>query len=621
MTRLELLAPAKSADIGIEALKYGADAVYIGARSHGARHSAQNTTADIARLCDYAHKFYAKVYVTLNTLVYEDELKEIEKLIHELYRAGTDALIIQDLGILKLDIPPIPIHASTQCDIRNVDAAKLYEALGFSRLVLARELSLKDIKEIRKAVDIPLEAFVHGSLCVCYSGCCTAGYRLNGRSGNRGECPQICRLPFSLSDSTGRKIIENRHLLSLKDMNRIGSLEEMADTGISSFKIEGRLKEEAYVKNVVTAYRRELDRIIDKSEGGYGRSSEGKTASDFVPDLSSSFNRGYTEYFLHGKKKGERLASWLTPKMTGPKVATVTNIGRNYLTVNIEPGITFSNGDGLGYFDDNKEFNGFRLNKTEGNILYPLNPGSLRLRKGMALYRNSDKARNDMAATDITHRHIGIDMKLRSDEKGTRVFLELADRYGHNVTVSTETGCLPEAKSPQEEYRRGIFGKLGETVWVLDKYTDEIPGFFIPASTLTTLRREGLGMIEHCRKIGYKRDSRRNMNLLTTSCSTEHWTVRNISNSKGEEIAREFLGENAKFWKALEVSDVAKGLPTMECKYCIRNELGKCMKGQVRESGHEISGQMYIDSGKGLRYRVEFDCKRCRMLLYQENPG
>ncbi|MDE5913643.1 MAG: U32 family peptidase, partial [Muribaculaceae bacterium] len=290
---IELLAPARDKEVAIEALRHGADAVYMGASSHGARAAAGNPVADIASVADYAHRFGARVYVTVNTLVYDRELHQVERLIRELYRAGADALIVQDLGVLRLDIPPIALHASTQCDIRTPATARFLQDLGFSQLVLPRELSADEIRAMRQAVTVPLEAFVHGALCVSYSGDCYASQRHTGRSANRGECAQLCRLPYDLTDGSGRTLATGKHLLSLRDLNRLGDLRELIDAGVSSLKIEGRLKDAGYVKNVVAAYDRELKKL------GVRRSSRGQVETDFDPDPARSFNRGFTSYFFH----------------------------------------------------------------------------------------------------------------------------------------------------------------------------------------------------------------------------------------------------------------------------------------------------------------------------------
>ena len=296
--RIELLAPARDAVIAMAAIDHGADAVYMGASHHGARADATNSIEDVRRACDYAHRFGARIYATVNTLVYDDELAAVEQLTHELYNASVDALIVQDLGLLRLDLPPIALHASTQCDLRTPEKARFLEALGFSQLVMARELTLDEIAAIRQATTVPLEAFVHGALCVSYSGRCALSYALKGRSANRGECAQLCRLPYDLVDGQGRILVEGKHLLSLRDLAQNDRLEQMMAAGVSSFKIEGRLKDMAYVKNVVAYYRRAIDKVIERHPDDYRRASTGTVELTFTPALEKSFNRGFTHYFL-----------------------------------------------------------------------------------------------------------------------------------------------------------------------------------------------------------------------------------------------------------------------------------------------------------------------------------
>ena len=318
--QIELLAPAKNADIAIEAIRHGADAVYIGAPTNGARAAAANSIDDIARVTDFAHLYNARVYATVNTVVYEHELRQVERMIRSLYNIGVDAIIAQDLGILRMDIPPIAMHASTQCDTRTPEKARFLEACGFSQIVPARELTIEETADICAAVNIPVEVFVHGALCVSYSGDCRASQALKGRSANRGECAQICRLPFDLTGPSGEKIIERRHLLSLRDLNRLTSLDRLIEAGATSFKIEGRLKDEAYVKNVVGAYSNALNRIVDASEGTLRRSSSGTSRLTFTPDPEKSFNRGFTGYFGYGNNPQGQMASTLTPKWIGQPV-------------------------------------------------------------------------------------------------------------------------------------------------------------------------------------------------------------------------------------------------------------------------------------------------------------
>lgn len=366
---IELLAPARNADVAIEAIKHGADAVYMGAGSHGARAAAGNSLDDIERVVKYAHIFGARVYVTVNTIVYDDELLQVEQLVRSLYNIGVDALIVQDMALLQMDLPPIALHASTQCDIRTPQKAQLMQAAGFSQVVLARELSLEETAAIHASVDVPLEAFVHGALCVSYSGDCQAGWALQRRSANRGECPQICRLRYDLLDADGRMLVKGKHLLSLRDLNRSKYIEEMLESGVSSLKIEGRLKDADYVKNITAHYRRLLDEIIGAHPDKYVRASYGSSKISFTPDVAQSFNRGFTTYFTKPLALSSRMASINTPKWSGVPVGTVKSVSPKFITAALSTQL--ANGDGLGFFARSGEFVGFRLNRVDGNRLFP----------------------------------------------------------------------------------------------------------------------------------------------------------------------------------------------------------------------------------------------------------
>ncbi|MDE5744406.1 MAG: U32 family peptidase, partial [Paramuribaculum sp.] len=403
--QIELLAPAKNSEIAIEAIKHGADAVYIGAPTNGARAAAANTISDIATVVRFAHLFNARVYVTVNTIIYESELKAVEKMIRELYKIGVDALIVQDMSVLKMDIPPIALHASTQCDIRTPEKAEFLEAAGFSQIVPARELSLKETAEICAAVNIPVEVFVHGALCVSYSGACYSSLATTGRSANRGECAQICRLPYTLYDCAGKELIKEKHLLSLRDLNRIADLEQLLTAGVSSFKIEGRLKDATYVKNVVTAYRTAIDSIIGANPQLYSRSSSGTVNTSFIPDLSKSFNRGYTSYFTHTPAPKQQMASFESPKWTGEKIGTVRTAGSAFLVLDTKESL--SNGDGLGYFNTKGKFCGFRVNRTEGNKVFPASPISIK--PHTEIFRNNNKSWNDRLSADTATRTIAVE--------------------------------------------------------------------------------------------------------------------------------------------------------------------------------------------------------------------
>ena len=594
---LELLAPAKNADIAIQAILCGADAIYMGASSHGARRAAANSIDDMRRVVDFAHQYNAKVYATVNTIIYDSELREVEKLISDLYRIGVDALIIQDMGILRMDIPPIELHASTQCDIRDVEKARFLSEVGFSRLVLARELSLAEISAIHAAVPSSLEAFIHGALCVSYSGDCRASFMNNGRSANRGECAQICRLPYDLVDSRGNVLKRESHLLSLRDLNRSNSIADMAEAGVSSFKIEGRLKDEAYVKNTVAAYSRILDRLVEDSDGKYVRQSIGRSRPGFNPSLDKTFNRGYTPYFLSGKAPSKGLASFGSPKAIGVKIGKVLSCTPKIITAELSASL--ANGDGLGYFNKDGIFTGFRLNRVDGSKLYPASPQAIPA--GTVLYRNRDKEFDDVIAAAQPVRTIDENMVLRL-VYDNRICLELSDNDGNAVTVTTTLERIDPAVTPQESPRRRILDKLGGTIYHAGKIIDLVGNYFIPASVLAQLRRDGVEKLDMARRINYKFGYRLPENMDVAFPKGDVLTIHdNVANR----LAQEFYKSHGvtKVMPAVEVERPSGEIPVMTTRYCLRKEL---------------PSDLYLVSGS-VRMRVEFDCKNCRMNLYHKS--
>ena len=609
MRAIELLAPARDAEVAIEAVRHGADAVYVGASRFGARAQAGNSVDDIARVCDYAHQFDARVYATVNTLVYDHELAECERLIHALCRAGVDALIVQDLGILRLDIPPVALHASTQCDLRTPEKARFLAALGFSQLVLARELTLDEIAAIHQAVDVPIEAFVHGALCVCYSGRCQASQVRRGRSANRGECAQVCRLPFDLEDEAGRRLITGRHLLSLRDLNLTAHVEQMIAAGVSSFKIEGRLKDAGYVKNVVAHYRRLLDEVIARHPDTLRRSSTGASRHTFTPDVTRSFNRSFTTYFIEGHRlpNGHAMASTITPKSLGEPLGRAVAVDGRTLRLDTRKRVVA--GDGLGYVTGDGAFDGVRVNRVEGNDIFLASPAPIPV--GTRVWRTHDKAMADVLGRPSAERRVAVDATLTL--RGRRLVLELADERGCRVTHAIDTPPLAEARQPQHERQQAELGKLGNTVYALRKAN--VPGhLFIPASLLSQLRRETVELLDRAHRATRQVDRRRNENH-TAPCFATHLTpTDNVANHLAEQLYREHGVETIE--PAVETRDARHEMrdasePVMHTRYCLRRELGACRRDPAAK---QLPERIYLRTGN-TRLAVVCDCRACEMRI------
>lgn len=573
MRKLELLSPARTADIGIEAIRHGADAVYIGAPRFGARAAAGNTIEDIEKLVNYAHQFGARVYATINTLIYDDELQDVKQLINQLYCIHVDALIVQDPKIVNtlgdfLRELHMPLHASTQMDNRTPEKVKtLYEA-GFEQVVLARELTLKDIEKIHQEVpEARLEAFVHGALCVCYSGCCYASEACFSRSANRGECAQMCRMEYDLYE--GDTIVKNKkHMLSLKDLCLIDSLQQLVDAGVSSFKIEGRLKDMAYVKNVTAAYHLALSSIVNSRPDEYERASRGTVELEFQPDVKKSFNRGFTSYFLYGRSN--RIFSFDTPKAMGEEVGMVKDIARNFLTV---AGTTvFHNGDGLCFLDAEGKLQGFRVNKVENGRLYPLDmPHDLTAK--MHLYRNFDKAFEDVLLRQSAERFIEVDIEMSETDNGFN--LRMTDDEGGDTSI--ECICQKElARSHQGENIQRQLEKMGGTILRLRNLNILYEkNWFIPSSLLSQWRRQ---LVEK---------------HLDSMPQTP--PVRPLAYKLSNIPPLQSIKRNQ--------------TPLMTCKHCIKYSMGWC--------GRKVQ-PMYLKLENGIRFRLDFDCKNCQMLVFED---
>ena len=590
MTPLELLAPAKNLACGIAAIDHGADAVYIGAPKFGARAAVGNSIDDIRQLCEYAHQFDAKIYVTLNTIVYDDELEQVRGLIDELAAIGVDAVLVQDMGLLQfMDGKPFEIHASTQTDNRTADKVRWLKQLGFSRAVLARELSAEEIAEIHREVpDIELEVFVHGALCVSYSGICYASQHCFQRSANRGECAQFCRMRFSLVDAEGTEVEHERYLLSLKDMNQSDNLDKLIEAGAVSFKIEGRLKDVAYVKNVTAAYSERLNAYIRKHPDEYCRASKGRCEYTFTPNLNRTFNRGYTTYFVNGRQPD--IASFDTPKAVGEFVGRVKEIRND--SFNVAGTASFANGDGLCFLNSDRQFEGFRANRVAGNRIFPFKmPAGLR--PGMALYRNNDQEFERILSKPSATRKIAITVALRSVDDG----FELS---ANGVTVHFDAEHQLAQKSPRENIVRQL-SKLGDTIYeCAEVVVPDNFNFFIPNSQLSDMRRQLIDAMGQAKR--EVKQARVGKNPGVKELSYQN----NISNHQ----SAAFYGTNELSAYELKGGDG----PIMQCRHCLRYSLGYCVKrGGKRPTWRE---PLSLVLGDGRRFRLEFDCQHCQMNVY-----
>ena len=601
--RVELLSPAKDLECGMEAINHGADAVYIGAPRFGARASAGNSVKDIRLLCDYAHQFDARIYVTVNTILWEEELRDAEHLIWQMYDSGVDALIVQDMGITKLNLPPIPLHASTQTDNRTVEKVKFLEDVGFSQVVLARELSLDEIRNIREKTTVPLEVFVHGALCVSYSGQCYLSAARNGRSANRGECAQLCRLPYDMVDAEGRAIVKDKHLLSLKDMNRSADIEALLDAGATSFKIEGRLKDVTYVKNITAYYRQCIDEIISRRPDCFVRSSSGHTRFSFVPVPEKSFNRGFTPFFLHGRDKD--IAAFDTPKSQGEYVGRVKTVeGRAFTLAGTAE---INNGDGLDFFNRQGVLEGVRVNKVEKNRIFPLSMPSLK--PGVAVYRNFDQNFSRCLSKPSAERKISVNILFSDVPNGFS--LELTDETGAR-TVLVMPLEKSVARKNQTEIIHSQLSKMGNTIFEVSELEIQMSNdFFIPSSLLAELRRQAVDKLLQVRKIRYRRELRR---FEQTHIHYQEKTLSYLGNVSNR-LARTFYYDHGvkQVDDAFEVKPQGN-VPLMFTRHCLRYSMGWCPVYQKKKSPYREP--YFLQDKNGVRLRLHFNCKQCRMEIY-----
>lgn len=591
MRDLELLAPAADKNVAREAILHGADAVYMGGPSHGARKKASNSLADIRETVEFAHRFRARVYVTVNTLVYPHEIREVERLVWNLYLCGVDAIIVQDMSLLRMNLPPIALHASTQCDTRTPEKALFLQEAGFSQIVLARELSLQDIDTICRTAGVPVECFIHGALCVSYSGRCAASQVSVGRSANRGECAQMCRMPYTLRNGRGEVVERDKYLLSLRDFNASELIPQMIEAGVTSFKIEGRLKEADYVKNVTAAYRAIIDKVIASNPGKYRRSSYGESKISFTPRLDKSFNRGFTDYFLNGRKPAS-MASLLTPKSMG-EIITDTRL--------------LHNGDGISFFNTKGEYEGVGVNRVENGRIIGSRP--FRLPPGTEIHRTSDREWLAMLARGTASRTVAVDITL------TETAAHATDERGVSVSVALQ---CDKAKAEKPMDPRAIFAKLGNTVYRLREFRNELDrATFIPASQLTALRRRLTDALDACNSATYRFDMRRIENKYFPYPCRVLDKRDNVANHLAESFYRDHKVQDMAY--SVETKPEKGEMEVMTTRYCIRRELGCCLKQKIApEKRARYEGPLSITTGPH-RFSLRFNCVDCEMSVVRES--
>jgi putative protease len=622
---LELLSPARDADIGIEAVRHGADAVYIGGPSFGARSAADNRVQDIERLAAYAHRFNSRIFVTLNTILRDDELEGARKLAWQLYEAGADALIIQDMGLLELDLPPLQLHASTQCDIRTPEKARFLQDVGLSQIVLARELTLQQIAQIRAQTDCKLEFFVHGALCVAYSGQCYISQAHTGRSANRGECSQACRLPYQVLDDRGRFVAHDKHVLSMKDNNQSNNLAALVDAGIRSFKIEGRYKDMAYVKNITAHYRQLLDTLIEERQDStqpLARSSRGASSFTFKPDPLQNFNREFTDYFVTGRQID--IGAFDSPKNPGQAIGHLTQIGPNWIELQTtDPDTVLHNGDGLCYYNQQKELCGLAVNRAERNgkrwRLFPKDAlASLPdLRKDLEVNRNRDLDWVRVLEKKSAERRIGVWAQLGDTSDG--LALTLTDEEGHSATAqaalpASERQLSKDPVTAQVQLREHI-GKMGDSIFkLLELQVQFSQAWFVPVSLLNHLRRDALEALEAARALAFARLPRRA--AISPPAPYPQNSLSYLANVFNAQ-ARAFYARHGVqvIEPAFEALRESGEVSLMITKHCVRFSLSLCpkqAKGVTGVQGTVKAEPLQLVNGKE-KLTLRFDCKACEM--------
>lgn len=577
---VELLAPAKNLECAVSAINYGADAVYIGANSFGARHNASNDLDDIEKLVQYAHRFYAKVYCTVNTIIEDSELKQVKDLIFKLYEIGVDAIIVQDMALLNIDLPPIPIHASTQCDIRTLEKVRFFENIGLQRVIPARELSLLQLEEICKNTSIEIETFIHGALCVSYSGQCYLSEYIGNRSANRGCCAQPCRKKYSLVDENGKFLAKDLHLLSLKDFNASKYIEQLINIGVSSFKIEGRLKDENYIKNVVAYYRKLIDKYAAKASSGF-------VEFDFLPDVSKSFNRGFTTYCLD---KNRDIYNFKTSKSTGEFVGKITKITDKYFEIE---GKNLKCGDGICFYLGN-ELSGFFVNKVVGNRIFTQKIHGLKI--GQEIYRNFDIEFEKILKTSKTKRRIVANIVYENN------IITISDEDNNKVEYQLNLTEVPNNPKQMVSIFIEQMKKSGETDFMIKEVCvkSELP--FIKIAEINSIRRNLLEELMQVRLKNYKRKFQHKLNFSKFPQRNVDYRA-NIHNNISKDFYEKcdcIVDE-----KSFEKDKKVKNLELMRTKHCLYRVFNLC----------RAKKKLYLIDEKGTTYELNRDCENCEMFI------
>lgn len=609
--KIEILAPAKNLVQGIAAINAGADAVYIGAPQFGARTNATNSVEDIAEMVKYAHLFKAQVFVVINTILYDNELETCRKLIYQLYEVGVDAIIVQDMAILEMDLPPIVIHASTQANNRDAAHVKFLADAGIKRVVLARELNLDQIREIHEASDVELEFFVSGALCVSFSGNCYMSIAGGERSANRGSCAQNCRLPYELIDGTGTTLLSNSHLLSIKDLDLSDQLPNLIEAGICSFKIEGRLKDIVYVKNNTSYLRKRLDSFLEKNSDKYQKASSGRTFYNFEPELDRTFNRGYTDYFVNKRK--EKIGSWESPKSQGQYIGKLLEVKANgYVIENSEE---LNNGDGLYFINANGEADGVQINIIINGIVIPNTFKQLPI--GTIIYRNSDAEFNKIVEQENSAvRKIGIKLHFSETADGFKLSVIDEDGHQHSVEMPTEKALARTEESVIPNIKKNL-AKTGNTPFIVDEIeVDFSANWFLPISKINEIRRTVLEQLIDIRISEYHRET-------YPIQKTDHpYPVKsldftyNVSNQKARDFYKRHGVEEIE--KAFELQWDPGKSRVMVTKYCVKYELGKCARFQRATMGEKLVEPLTLKHGEN-EYKLKFNCKPCEMEIWEKD--